>query len=106
MLRVIHGFLVLSESLGSIYTPCVPNIGQHNGMHTNRHTLLPILTFYPESPIAPDLFRAVSVRQERENRSGGGGDWAAGRPKEEVSHQVVHHTQRHQPSVERGAFCF
>lgn len=42
-----------------------------------------------------DLFRPVFIWQKRENWRGGGGGWAAGGPEEEISHQVVHHTQRH-----------
>lgn len=53
-----------------------------------------------------DLFRTVSIRQECEDGSRGGGDRAARRPQEEIPHQVVDHAQCHQPSVERGAFCF
>lgn len=55
-------------------------------------------------PASPDLLRPVPVRQECENRRGGGSHRAPGRPQKEISHQVVHHAQRHQPSVERGAF--
>lgn len=60
----------------------------------------------PVSPptASPDLLWPVPVRQERENGRGGGSRRAAGRPQEEISHQVVRHAQRYQPSVERGAF--
>ena len=109
MLRVIHGSRYSADSAWVKTRALFISTVSWTWVHTQQDTSILLTTscmYVLNSHLSPtDLFGPVPVGQERENRGGGGGDRAAGRPQEEISHQVVPHAQRHQPSVEWGAFC-